>query len=79
MAEQILDVQEEIRLKLEKFNAKYKAVADKTMREKFFEEGDIVMIYLRKERIPAGPTTSCSQGSMGRSELQRRSMITLIL
>jgi len=37
---------------LEKSNARYKAVADKRRREKVFE-GDIAMVYLRKEKIPA--------------------------
>ena len=46
MVEQVIDVQEEVRLKLEKFNAKYKETADKKRREKFFCEGDMVMIYL---------------------------------
>ena len=54
MVEQVIDVQEEVRLKLEKFNAKYKETADKKRREKIFCEGDMVMIYLRKERVPAG-------------------------
>ena len=54
MAEQILNVQEEVRLKLEKFNVRYKAASDKKRRENVFEEGDMIMVYLRKERIPAG-------------------------
>ena len=49
MAEQIINVQESVRLRLEKYNAKYKVIADKEMREKVFEEGDIVMVYLRRE------------------------------
>ena len=52
MAEQILDVQEEFQLKLEKFNARYKAAVDKKMREKVFKEGDMMMVYLIKEGIP---------------------------
>ena len=40
-----------VRLKLEKTNAKYKATVYKKRREKLFEEGDIVMVYLRRERI----------------------------
>ena len=35
-----------------KSNKKYKAIADKKRREKLFEEKDMIMIYLRKERIP---------------------------
>ena len=48
MAEHILDIQEEVRLKLEKSNARYKATADKKRRENVFEEGDMIMVYLRK-------------------------------
>jgi len=40
-------------LKLEKSNAKYKAASDKQRQEKLFEEGNIVMMYLRRERILA--------------------------
>ena len=58
MAEQILDVQEEVWLKLEKSNARYKAAADKKMRKKVFEEGDMVMVYLRKKEFLLSPTTS---------------------
>ena len=36
MTEQVIDIQEEVRLKLEKFNAKYKEVTDKKSREKLF-------------------------------------------
>jgi len=53
MAKQIQDVQEEVRLKLEKFNARYKAATDKKRREKVIEEGDMVIAYLRKEKIIA--------------------------
>ena len=49
---QVIDVQREVRKRLEKSDARYKAAADKR-REKVFK-GDMVMIYLRKERIPAG-------------------------
>ena len=54
MAKQILDVQESVRLRLEKSNAKYKAAADKKRREKVFEERNMVMVYLRRERIHVG-------------------------
>jgi len=41
-----------VRTRLEKFNARYKTTADK--RRKGFQRGDMVMVYLRKERIPVG-------------------------
>ena len=34
--------------RLEKSSARYKAAADKRRREKVFEEGDMVIVYLRK-------------------------------
>ena len=54
MAEQAIDVQKEVRAKLEISNARYKAKADKRRKEKVFEEGDIIIVYLRKERSSAG-------------------------
>jgi len=45
--------QEEVRHHLEKSYAKYKA-ADKGRRSKIFQEGDLVMVYLRKGRLPTG-------------------------
>jgi len=45
------DVQEEIRLKIEKFNKKYKTAADKKRREKLFEKEDMMIVYLRREKI----------------------------
>ena len=54
MAERIQAMQEEVRHKLEVTNAKYKEAADKKRREKIFNVGDIVLVYLRKERFPVG-------------------------
>ena len=54
MAENTLAVQEEVRGKLEKANAKFKAQADKRRRLRVFEEVDMAMMNLRKERLPAG-------------------------
>ena len=46
------DVQEEVQLKIEKTNKKYKTMADKKRQEKLFKEEDIMMAYLREKRIP---------------------------
>ena len=35
---------------MEKFNAKYKAAADKKRRDKLLKEGNMVMVYLRREK-----------------------------
>ena len=45
------DVQEEVQLKIEKTNKKYKTTVDKKRREELFEEEVMMMICLRKERI----------------------------
>ena len=58
MATQPQAVHEEVRQKLEETNAKYKAAADKHRRRKVFEEGDSVMVFLRKEKFPVGLTTN---------------------
>ena len=39
---------------LEAFAAKYKEADDKKWQEKVFNEGDIMMVYLRKGRFPTG-------------------------
>nr|GMC93171.1 Transposon Ty3-G Gag-Pol polyprotein [Ipomoea batatas] len=54
MASQVQNVQQEIRAKLEASNAKYKTAADKKRRQKLFNVGDEVMVYLRKQRLPTG-------------------------
>jgi len=51
MTEQVLDVQELVRLKLKKTNVKYKATVDKKIREKVFKEGNMVMVYLQRENL----------------------------
>lgn len=54
MAEQASNVQAEVKARLERKNAKYKAAADVERREKLFAESDQVMVFLRKERFPLG-------------------------
>ena len=54
MAKEVQAVKEETKARLEKTNAKYKAAADKHRRAKVFQEGDSVMVFLRKDRFPVG-------------------------
>ena len=68
----ILDVQEEVQLRLEKSNAKYKATADKKMREKIFCEGDMVMVYLRRERISAGTYNKLKPKKYGSFKIMKK-------
>ncbi|XP_011015163.1 PREDICTED: uncharacterized protein LOC105118819 [Populus euphratica] len=53
MADRIKAIQGEVRTNLEKSNARYKAAADRKRRAKDFQVGDLVMVYLRKGRVPA--------------------------
>jgi hypothetical protein len=54
LAERVKATQEGVRRHLEKSYAKYKAAADKGRRSKIFQEGDLVMVFLRKGRLPTG-------------------------
>ncbi|BFG38574.1 hypothetical protein CerSpe_248480 [Prunus speciosa] len=54
MAEDVQAVKNEVKERLEKINAKYKAVVDKHGRVKVFNEGDFVMVYLKNERFLMG-------------------------
>ena len=47
-------LKEKVQLKLEKTNAEYKVTAEKKRREKLFEEGDMVIVYLRRKTISVG-------------------------
>ena len=49
MADRIQVVQEEVRQKLKASNAKYKEAVDKKTREKIFNVGDLVLVYLWKK------------------------------
>ncbi|KAF2309592.1 hypothetical protein GH714_003989 [Hevea brasiliensis] len=50
MAEQVVEVHKEVKLKLEEANKKYKEVADEDNRKQVFELGDKVMVFQRHER-----------------------------
>ncbi|KAI5323102.1 hypothetical protein L3X38_032174 [Prunus dulcis] len=50
----LMDVKNEVKERLEKTNAKHKAIADKHKRVKVFNEGDSIMVYMKKERFPMG-------------------------
>ncbi|GAV91222.1 hypothetical protein CFOL_v3_34621 [Cephalotus follicularis] len=54
MAEQAQLVQAKVKKKLAEVNAKYKIAADSHRRVKVFKDGDMVMVFLKKERFPVG-------------------------
>ena len=54
MANKVLRIHQEVTAHLEKADLKYKVHADAKKRFKEYAEGDLVMIFLRKNRFPAG-------------------------
>ncbi|PKI73176.1 hypothetical protein CRG98_006422 [Punica granatum] len=54
MAKEVQSMQQQVQQKLEARNAKYKKAADKHHKEQLFSEGDMVMVFLRKERFVVG-------------------------
>ena len=54
LVKQVQEVQEGVKNKLEKANAKYKMEADKHSRFKVFDVGDEVMVFLSKARMQGG-------------------------
>lgn len=52
-ADQVVQTHREVTRNLEEANARYKLTADKHRRPKSFSVGDLVMVHLSKDRLPA--------------------------
>ncbi|XP_057849726.2 uncharacterized protein LOC131060503 [Cryptomeria japonica] len=59
------DIQDQVKDKLQHSNFKYKTHADKRRKDVTFNVGDLVMVHLRKERLPKGHHTKLVAKKIG--------------
>ena len=72
MAENWQSMIEEVREKIEKSNAKYKATADKHRRKQLFIVGDQVMVFLGQESFPIGTYSKLKSKKYGPYQIVKK-------
>jgi hypothetical protein len=65
MVQHMQQVHKAVQQKIQEANAKYKARVDQSRRQLLFEEGDLVWVYLPKERQPGGPYSKLQDHKIG--------------
>ena len=66
------DVQQQVKDRLQKAADKYKTHADKKRRDLQFKVGDLVMVHLKKERLPKGQYTKLMMKKAGPFKILQR-------
>ena len=72
LTEHVQQLHQEVRQKLEDSNARYKAAANKHMREKIFKEGALVMVHLSNQRFPTGTYHKLHAKKIGPFPIKKR-------
>ena len=71
-AERISKLHQEVKSHLELANDSYKTAANSHKRFKEYQVGDLVMVYLRKSRLPAGHHSKMTNKRMGPFQILER-------